>query len=289
MIQEPLTHFLLIGGLIFILYEFFGQDKYLPRDHVIVVSSSTIESSVNQWSMQMGRPPEDQEIRGFIEKHINDEILSREARMLGLDQDDIVIKRRLVQKMEFMNNQFVDIEFPTDSILYQYYLDHRNDYQREVEISFAQIYFNEKRSQEREALIEVEEVKQFLNENGISPDSATDFGDPSLLPSSYEGLTTGQFDHLFGDSKLMEKLWQMPVKSWGGPIQTSYGTHLIFVNEKRESTLIEFQHVRNQVAEDYLDHRREMIEKNFINKLKERYIIKVDDSLMKYINKEQLS
>ena len=43
-----------------------------------------------------------EELRGLIDDYIRDEVFYREGRALGLDRDDIVIRRRLRQKMEFM-------------------------------------------------------------------------------------------------------------------------------------------------------------------------------------------
>jgi hypothetical protein len=49
------------------------------------------------------RPPTQAELDGLIEDHIKEEILYREALALGLDRDDIVIRRRMRQKMEFLS------------------------------------------------------------------------------------------------------------------------------------------------------------------------------------------
>jgi len=72
-VHEPILHFLIIGGIIFLSYELFGTEEYLPQNNVIQVSTSSVENYVKQYSAQMGRAATEDEIRGFIEKHIRDE------------------------------------------------------------------------------------------------------------------------------------------------------------------------------------------------------------------------
>ena len=48
----------------------------------------------------MNRPPT--ELDHLIESYVHDEILYREGVALGLDRDDIVVKRRVRQKIEVM-------------------------------------------------------------------------------------------------------------------------------------------------------------------------------------------
>ena len=49
----------------------------------------------------MGRQPNNDEVTRIIDNLVNEEVLYREALILGLDKDDIIIKRRLAQKINF--------------------------------------------------------------------------------------------------------------------------------------------------------------------------------------------
>ena len=51
---------------------------------------------------QWRRPPTPDEMRRLVESKVREEILYREALALGLDQGDTIVKRRMVQKMEFL-------------------------------------------------------------------------------------------------------------------------------------------------------------------------------------------
>ena len=51
------------------------------------------------------RPPTAQELAGLIEDYIREEVLYREAVAMGLDRDDIIVRRRLRQKLEFLTEE----------------------------------------------------------------------------------------------------------------------------------------------------------------------------------------
>ena len=57
------------------------------------------------------------ELKGLIDEHVREEIAAREAVAMGLDRDDIVIKRRLRQKLEFLLVDDAAATPPTDAEL----------------------------------------------------------------------------------------------------------------------------------------------------------------------------
>ncbi len=54
------------------------------------------------WLAQGRAPPSPDELRSLVERWVRDEVLFREAVALGLDRNDTIVKRRMVQKMEFL-------------------------------------------------------------------------------------------------------------------------------------------------------------------------------------------
>jgi hypothetical protein len=82
-----------------------------------------------------------QDLRGLVTDYLKEELLAREAKELGLDKNDTVVRRRLAQKMEFMVQDTATLDDPTDSMLHTFYNSHRSRYERPPQISFSQIYF----------------------------------------------------------------------------------------------------------------------------------------------------
>src|SRR6476620_1809877 len=68
----------------------------------IVVSASQVANLGDGFARTWRRPPSEQELQGLIEDYIRDEIFYREGRAAGLDRDDLIIRRRVRQKMEFL-------------------------------------------------------------------------------------------------------------------------------------------------------------------------------------------
>ena len=66
------------------------------------------------------RPPTREELDGLIRDRVREEVYSREAVAMGLDQGDPVIRRRLQQKLEFVTDDVAALAEPTDAELAAY-------------------------------------------------------------------------------------------------------------------------------------------------------------------------
>lgn len=67
-----------------------------------MVRTGQVENLAATFAKVWQRPPTTEELKAQIDQYVKEEILSREAVKLGLDQNDTVIRRRLQQKMEFI-------------------------------------------------------------------------------------------------------------------------------------------------------------------------------------------
>jgi hypothetical protein len=122
-LREPLFHFLLIGAAIFGISMFVGRPSgataAAPTDKQIIVTPAEIALLKSGYQLDFGREPDPADVQRLVDNYIREEILVREARAQGLDRDDSIVRRRLVQKMEF---EVADPAPPADSQL-QAYLD----------------------------------------------------------------------------------------------------------------------------------------------------------------------
>ena len=101
---KRLLAFFSIGLLIFVLDTLFED---LSDDKTIVIFDSELKGLVDTWTSQVGRKPNKQELSAIINQLVDEEILYREALSLGLDKNDIIIKRRLSQKIGFLKQEEV--------------------------------------------------------------------------------------------------------------------------------------------------------------------------------------
>ncbi|MEM6710154.1 MAG: peptidyl-prolyl cis-trans isomerase, partial [Pseudomonadota bacterium] len=144
--REPLLWFALLGLALF----FFSRKEEFAAVE-IQVSRDVITRLDDQWQMQMGRPASEQELDGLVSDWVREEIYAREAQSLGLDRDDTIIRRRLVQKLRFLTEDLALAEPPTEAALAAYFDEHANRYHIPDRIDFEHRYFSKDRREDATA------------------------------------------------------------------------------------------------------------------------------------------
>ena len=118
-LREPLVQFLLLGAALFGIFALFG-DQQTGGSGEIVVTPGMLENLKVSFERQWHRPPNAEELNDAIEGYVREEILSREARALGLDKDDPLIRNQLKVRMEFMLEDSAETGPPSDSELQEF-------------------------------------------------------------------------------------------------------------------------------------------------------------------------
>ncbi|MDA1099113.1 MAG: hypothetical protein O2967_09015 [Proteobacteria bacterium] len=127
-LREPLLHFVLIGAAIYLLYGVFAEPEPEKTDKTIVVSAGEVEWMQTSWRKRWNRPPTDKESNGLIQQYIRESVLYREALIMGLNQHDGVIRRRLAQKLEFLAKDLVTVAPASEEELQAYFAAHLDRY-----------------------------------------------------------------------------------------------------------------------------------------------------------------
>lgn len=123
-LREPLLHFLLLGGVLFLVFRLVGEKTSAPppgnratTEREIVVTPGLLENLTVSYERNNGRKPTAAELEVAVEEFVREEVLCREARALGLDRDDTQVRRRLRQRMEFAAEASVPATPPTEAEL----------------------------------------------------------------------------------------------------------------------------------------------------------------------------
>lgn len=272
LIREPLFHFLLLGAVIFLLAGRVRSGSIGSGDK-IVVTQSGIESMVVGFSRTWMRPPTQEELQGLVDDSVREEVLYREAKAMGLDQDDVIVRRRMRQKFEFLAEELAARTGPpTDQELEAYLRQHADKYSEEPSFSFEHIFFSrEKRGASVDA-----EAKAMLTR--LSCKGAIDIeklGDALLLPSRFEKTSAGETARLFGE-KFAKELTKTQLGTWAGPLESSYGLHLVRVNARIPEAAPPLANVRESVLHDLLSDRRKQELDTQYEKLRARYRVVVE-------------
>jgi hypothetical protein len=269
--REPLVHFLAIGAGFFLLWHFLGDGRTAQPERILITPGQ-VERLAQQWSKTHLRPPTAEELAGLVEQEIDEEVLYREAVAMGLDRDDLVIRRRLAVKMDFLTDDVAAVATPTDEQLQTFLGQHPDKFNIESLTTFAQVYIN--RSQRGEgAPAEAERVLVLLQDMARS-DWQT-LGDPLPLPSEYEAAPAADIARLFGREFPM-KLSALPIGRWSGPVESGYGLHLVLVRERTAGRLPPLQEVRDAVLQAWRAAQQRELSARLRGQRRARYSVTVE-------------
>jgi parvulin-like peptidyl-prolyl cis-trans isomerase-like protein len=244
LLRQPLLHFLMLGGLLFAFYDLVTPEVAEvagEREAEIVITPLQVERLTTEFQAIWQRPPTSEEQQKLIDNFIREEVLVREALRLGLDRDDTVMRRRLVQKMEYLAASAARARKPTDEELVTYYQNNQQNYLRPGRIAFEQIFLGEKIDENL-----ISEIQALLDDGA----PADKLGKRTLLPSSLGFSAQAKVDGLFGDG-LFERLMELDGTDWQGPLKSGYGIHLMRVTDKQEAEQLSFEEARKHVSEDW--------------------------------------
>jgi hypothetical protein len=272
LMREPLVHFLLMGAAIFAAYSLMAKGSSgEPRK--IVVTQGQLASMREAYIRTWQRPPTREEWEGLIRDRVREDVYVREALALGLDKDDTIIRRRLRQKMEFVSDDIAAQTQPTDDALNAYLQAHPDKFRVEQQFTFRQLYLNPGKHGEHLAR-DTAQLLAKLNQAGGDTGFAA-VGDPFMLDNNFTAVPAGEVTKQFGDT-FTAKLGEISPGQWQGPVESGYGVHLVFVEERKEGRMPELAEVREQVVREWADARRREDNEQFFQKLLKRYTVTIE-------------
>ena len=267
-LHESLTHFVLVGGLVFFLYSLIGSD--IDSGRQVVIDKAVVERLKSGWRLRANREPTAAELDGLLADHLYEELFSREARALGLEYGDPVIRRRLTQKMSLLTESAAQQAEPGADTLLAWYEAHPELYRTEPRLGFKHIYFSHDRPGGQAA----EDAGALLSrlEGAAATAGVPDLGDSFMLPREFTDIGQSQLGRLFGE-EFAASLLALETGSWQGPILSGYGYHLVYLYQVHDAKPIPFEESRPRVLQDWQRARYEQAEQDLLEELKSRYEI----------------
>jgi hypothetical protein len=272
LLREPLLHFLVLGALLFAVYGLVSKGREAAPGK-IVVTQGQIANMATVFARTWQRPPTDAELQGLIRSHVREEVLYREGLALGLERDDPVIRRRVAQKLQFVEENDDAVAEPSDADLQAYLDAHRAAFEAEPRFSFRQVYLDPQRhgaaAADRAARMLAE-----LNRPASRLDAAA-LGDPTLLPASFDDAPASDVKRVLG-SQFVAALDQLAVGPWQGPVRSGYGLHLVQVSARQAAGAPPLADVREAVKREWQRQRRAEASEAHYRKLLARYSVTVE-------------
>lgn len=272
LLREPLLHFLLIGTALFVLYGVVNRGGTgAPRE--IVVSEARVAALAENFATVWMRPPTPVELKGLVDDYVAEEVYYREAIAMGLDQDDTVIRRRLRQKMEFISDGIADAAEPTDPQLQGFLEQHAAKFTRPDELTFRQVYLNAGR---RGATARADAEKLLARLQSSRDDVGfADAGDATLLPAAMASVSPQEIVNTFG-KEFAAQLDEAPVGQWAGPIESSFGLHLVRVDARVAGQAPTLAEIRPTVLREWQADARRSHSDSFLAQLRGKYEVRIE-------------
>ncbi len=270
--KEPLVQFLLLGVGLFLAYALFAPQPEVPREQ-IMVGQPVVRSLEGAFEAVWKRPPTPSERQGLIEDYLAEEVLYREAQTLGLDQDDVVIRRRMRQKMLFLLQDSLALAPLDEAALRAFYEAERERYGEPDRRSFQQLYLGARQGPEDDARWKALAVEV----NRANPPDLEQLSQPTLLPPRMDLVRPAEIDRVFG-TDFAKKIEGLESGRWSGPITSSYGWHLVWIDTVVWGGQLSLETVRAQVERDLAYQRRQEAEAALMQRLKQQYEIVIEDA-----------
>jgi hypothetical protein len=268
-LKDPLVHFLVVGASLFALSAWRGEWIRGGRER-IVIGADQVAQVRDAAELLEGRAPTDEEVAALIEPTIRDEVLYREALALKLDANDDDVRRRLVDKMNYLTQDTADPAPSSDAELLKLYADSPARFETRELATFDQVFFS---PAERGGSLEADAAAGIAALRSGRP--SAEVGDHTPLRAAYEGAPREQVAVLFGDA-LADAVFTLPPGDWAGPFKSDFGLHAVRVRARTERRLPPFDEIRDQVAAEFAaDRRRERNEAEY-RRMRARYDVVVE-------------
>jgi hypothetical protein len=260
-----------LGAILFGLFHLVDREK-AEAPARIVISSARIANLADGFARTWRRPPGKEELQGLVDDYIRDEVFYREGRAAGLDRDDVIIRRRVRQKMEFLAEDMSAPE-PSEAQLAAYLKANPERFRTEDRLTFQQVFLSAAR---RGRAID-DDSKQVANalDRGEAAVDKTALGDPFLLGEEFQAVSQSEVASLFGES-FAKRISVMEQGRWQGPISSTFGQHFVNIGERISGILPPLDVVRETVRREWSNARRLEAERKLYGSLRERYEIVVE-------------
>lgn len=277
LIRDPLLHFTLAGAALFAAYDQFKSPEAATDQHTIVVDRDALLTFMQYRSTKFQSEQANQRLDSMptterdklIDDYVREEALYRQAQALGMTDNDYIIRRRSVQKLEFIAQGVAEQVVSVEPDAVQAYFDsHSQDYYEEPSYTFTHVFIKAGDDASQRA----DRVLKQLNRDKVDFSSATGFGDRFLYNRNYVERTPDFIASHFGEGFRTELARLSPDNThWQGPIASSQGLHLVMLSEYRPGRVPELAEVRARVEQDFRRAQEQQKQELAIQQIVEQY------------------
>ena len=275
--KEPFVHFLIFGAAVFAA-DAAWQRVSDKREATIVIETEELQRRAALFAAESQRTPDDDDLKALLYQMVEEEALVREAKALGLDRGDTIVRRRLAQKMRFMLEDTRPVEPPAREEVCALVEAEPARFTLPETRSFQHIYFNPDTSGENGAMVRAEAAQ------ARAPDTDwTSLGDPFLLRRSYDNVSSRDVAEVFGE-RFADAVFAPETAgpaaggAFAGPVESVYGLHLVRLTDMRPEVPRDCDAAFDDAAAILTERERETANRAARETLLSRYRVEVVDA-----------
>ena len=286
-IREPLFQFLLIAFILLLAERLisgnaYNDDQYHIRidDQVLVDYMQLRAKAFNKAeALRALNAMSEDKRQQLVDDYIREEVLFREALALNLDNNDQLIRRRLIQKMEYLSQGFYDdIPVPTEADLTRFYQQNMELYRQPAEITFTHVFFKAKQADRKKNQVAALKLLDQLNTQNVPFENAPRYGERFLFNRNYVNREADEIASHFGET-FQQQLFSLKVSNnWQGPILSDYGWHLVLIKKITASYIPDLEQISATVLADVTRNQHQARLSQAVDQLIEQYQITIEPS-----------
>jgi len=246
---RPLLRCLALGALLF------AGERYLLRDASSAPDLAGDEALLAGEARRLGLDRDDPVVRGRLVRNLRlaaddqrpAELLYREALALGMDRSDWIVERRLAERMQ-ARLRAVGVEQPvSEEALRAFYERHLDAWTRPAAWRISHVFFSRAR-RGAAAGPDAQSLLAALRAEQAGPDGASARGDAFLLGSDLPARSEAELARELGPH-FAAAVAALAPGAWSEPIASSYGVHLVWVREQVPPRPMPLDSVRGRVED----------------------------------------
>ena len=287
LVKDPLVHFAVLGLAMFLLYAAVNPNRDDDtQGKQIVVDDEAILTFI-QYRTKVFKPElaerhlstmSNDQLQRLIDDYVREEALHREAEKLGLGREDYIIKRRLIQKVEFIAQGFAEATVSvSEEDLRTHHAANKQTYREPGNITFTHVFFSAERRTPEAAKILTSKELIVLRSAAAAFSDAPQHGERFPYGVNFVERTKSHVASQFGDD-LATRLFEItPADNvWHGPYSSPHGAHLVMLVKRVDERDPPFEELRSRIEADIVRDRRKARAEKAIRAIVKGYNVKIE-------------
>ena len=259
-LKEPLLHFVILGGVLFVADHLLYVHRGDPR--TLVVGNDVDGDERAMFKTSRGRDPDERELAAMHRVYINNEVLYREGLAMQVDKGDQAIRDRVIFKALSVVDANVKLPAIDDKGLKSWFEQHRSKYDEPMRYSFDEAALAGENSEAA--------VRAFVSAlNSGTP------GDAKAGLRIFKGRPLENLIQSYG-ADFPKQVEASPLGEWRA-MQTKSGWRAMRVNEITPAKPAVFEDVRNNVMADWKDATASDLRTAAVRTMTKKYKIVYED------------